>query len=251
MSPASLTVENLSAGYGRKRVLKDLSLVLAPRTILALVGTNGCGKTTLFNAVMGYVRPSRGTVRLEGRDVTGQRPDQMIRAGVGFVAQRDTMFREMSVEENISMGGYTLTRHRRQERLPEIWKIFPELADMRARRAENLSGGERQLVKLARTLMVEPSVLLLDEPTAGLSVGNVARMLDVLRGLTTEQGIALLLIEQNVAAALQVADEVAWLHGGTVAWRDSAERFATDRIAEAIVRGRPPTSTSASAEGSS
>lgn len=240
MKSARLVIDSLAAGYGPRRVLEHLSLSIDAGSIIALVGTNGCGKTTLFNAIMGYLRPSHGTVCIGGRDMTARRPDQMIRSGVGFVAQRDTMFREMTVEENILMGGYTLSRQRRDGRLPAIWRTFPELADIRARRANNLSGGERQLVKLARSLMVEPSVLLLDEPTAGLSVGNVARMLEVLHELAIKHRIAILLIEQNVAAALQIADEVAWLHRGTVAWQDSAHRFATDRIAEAIVRGRPP-----------
>jgi ABC-type branched-subunit amino acid transport system ATPase component len=201
---ARLNVGGIIAGYGPVPVVNGMSLVADGGKLVSVVGPNGSGKSTFIKAVMGIVRPTGGTVDVGGKSIHGQRPDQVVKAGIGYVPQVADVFVNLTVNENLLLGGY-LHRSTREERKEYVLGLFPLIADRLKQRAGTLSGGERRLLAIARTLMGYPSLILMDEPSAGLAPAMVKVLLSHLEMLR-EAGITLVVVEQNVRSILSVAD---------------------------------------------
>jgi len=201
---AVLQVTRLTAGYVRDLpILRDVDLTVAQGSLTVIIGPNGAGKSTLIKAIAGLIPVSAGTVTLEGRDITGIRPDQMAGLGLAYVPQTDNIFRQLTIAENLALVLRRLPD--RAARLDELYTLFPPLAEKSRGRAAALSGGQRQMLAVAMALSCRPRVLLMDEPSAGLSPRIAAEVLDLARNLTG-QGVTILLVEQNVKQALRVAD---------------------------------------------
>ncbi len=187
-------------------ILHDVTLRVDPGEIVAIIGPNGAGKSTAFKTIVGFLRPRAGTVRFNGEDITGLRPDQVLRRGLAYVPQGRIVFPQMTVLENLEMGAYIeRDRARIAEALERVYRLFPVLADRRRQRAGTMSGGEQQMVAIARALMTRPRLILLDEPSLGLSPKFVALIFEKLVEMK-EAGFTLTLVEQNAARALAIAD---------------------------------------------
>ena len=202
----ALCTRGLSAGYSEVLVVSNVDLDVSHGQVVAVVGPNGAGKSTVLKAILGIARVLGGSVALGGRDITGFPLDRLARMGVGYVPQLDDVFDSLRVRENLDMGGYLLDRRRRAERMEMTLGVFPQLRTMLNRYVETLSGGERKMTAIARVLMLDPAVLILDEPTAGLSrdLSDVV-LTEQVRALG-DLGKAILLVEQKAVAALEVSD---------------------------------------------
>ena len=212
-----LEVRGLNVWYGITEVIRDVSLAVAAGEIVALLGGNGSGKTTILNTLSGLVAPRAGRIALDGSDLTGRRCDRVVRAGMVQVPQGREVFATMSVAENLELGAATRRDMAsvRQD-VEEMLETFPALGERRNRRAGSLSGGEQQQLAIARALMARPRVLLMDEPSAGLSPVIAERMTDSIRMLN-ERGLTILLVEQNVGVAAAVATRAYVLRDGEIA----------------------------------
>jgi len=201
----SLRAEGITSGYGGVPVIRDVSISVGPAEIVAVIGPNGAGKSTLLKSLVGILRVTGGKVLLGGQDVTNRPPEELARRGVGYVPQVNDIFEPLTVLENLEMGGYLLAPGRIRPRIEEVGEVFPALLPMLTRRADKLSGGERKMLAIARVLMLDPKVLILDEPTANLSpkVADALLSQDVKR--LAGAGKAVLLVEQRARAALQIA----------------------------------------------
>lgn len=200
-----LAVRELRSGYGNKQVLLGVSLDLPQRSIVTLLGANGAGKTTLLNTITGIIGATAGTVTYQGRPLTNRTPDRAAKAGILLVPERRELFLQMSVEDNIRLGGYL--RHRQADLrhdVERILEIFPRLRERLRQPAQTLSGGEQQMLAIARALMAKPHVLLLDEPSLGLAPKMVEEIFAVIRKIN-RLGASILLVEQNAALALEMA----------------------------------------------
>jgi len=206
-----LSIENLSAGYGAAVVLTGISLALPEGASLAVLGRNGVGKTTLLTSIVGLTRHVGGTLLLGGRDLTRLRPEQRAAAGIGWVPQERNIFRSLTVAENLTAvarpGPWDVSR---------VYALFPRLAERRRNMGNQLSGGEQQMLAIGRALMLNPRLLLLDEPTEGLAPVIVEELLAVLRRLVREEGLAALIVEQHARKVLGVTDQAIILARGSV-----------------------------------
>ncbi|MGJ7042417.1 ABC transporter ATP-binding protein [Shinella sp. BE166] len=201
-----LSVSSVSTGYGATTVNRDVSLTLDAGEIVTVLGPNGAGKSTLLRTIAGLVRPRAGTVTFNGEDVTGSPPDVMARRGVVLVPEGRRIFADMSVEENLRLGAYTRTDAAAVEAdIALMEKFFPILAVKRAQKGGSLSGGQQQMLAIARGLMARPKVLLLDEPSLGLSPLLVKEIQGIILNIGREFGASVLLVEQNAGLALSVA----------------------------------------------
>jgi ABC-type branched-subunit amino acid transport system ATPase component len=200
----ALSVESLTAGYGPAPVVKKATLRARTAEITVLVGPNGAGKSTLLKAIAGVLRPTEGHVLLNGQDVAGQAPDRLVKMGLAYVPQVANIFPSLTVMENLEMGGI-VRRHSVRERAESMCELFPDLRAALRRPARTLSGGQRNMLALARALMADPSVLLVDEPTAGLSPRYEQVVWDHIRAIR-QTGVAIVLVEQNTRRALAEAD---------------------------------------------
>jgi ABC-type branched-subunit amino acid transport system ATPase component len=209
-----LTVEGVSAGYEQMEILHDVSIEVRPGEIVTLIGPNGAGKSTLMKTVFGLLRPRRGTIRLEGRDVTGLAPSALVRRGISYVPQVDNVFPSLTVEENLEMGAVVREDDVRP-RIEEVLAIVPILRAKRRLKAGGLSGGERQMVAMGRALMLDPRLLLLDEPSAGLSPVLVDVVFEKIEAIN-RGGVAILLVEQSAREALRRSHRGYLLAGGQV-----------------------------------
>jgi len=226
---AALVVEHLESGYGGVMALHDVSISAQPGTITAVLGANGAGKTTLLATISGFVRPRQGRVALDGTELTRRPPEQIVRAGVAHVPEGQAVITELTVEENLRVGG--LWRHGQQGRaaaLADAYQRFPILAAARHRSAGTLSGGERQILVIARALMASPRVLLLDEPSLGLAPRIVAQVMNLIQRLRDESGLTVVLVEQNARSALAIADVGVVLNVGRVVVTEDAAALAAD-----------------------
>ncbi|HEY2056772.1 ABC transporter ATP-binding protein [Amycolatopsis sp. NBC_01480] len=224
-----LDVSGLVADYGAVRALDHVDLNVTRGSITAVLGANGAGKTTLLRTLSGLHRPRDGSVSLDGKDITRLAPEDLVRLGVAHVPEGRGVIAELTVAENLRLGGLW-RRDRRWLRsgAEEMYELFPPLADRRNQRAEELSGGERQMLAIGRALMSRPDLLLLDEPSLGLAPRVAARIVAVLRTLRAESGLTLLLVEQNAATALSVADRAVVLYLGRKVADDTADMLAAD-----------------------
>jgi ABC-type branched-subunit amino acid transport system ATPase component len=213
---AHLSVRGLTAGYGGLPVIRDVTVCVGRGEVVSVIGPNGAGKSTLLKAVVSVLQPMAGEVTLGGRRLDGLRADRVARRGVGYVPQVRDVFEPLTVRENLEMGGYRLPRRAVAERIDEVTAAFPQLAPMLGRPAGNLSGGERKMVAIGRVLMMGPSLVLLDEPTAGLAPQLADRMLSDYVGALAARGVAVLLVEQRAREALTISDFAYVMAAGVV-----------------------------------
>jgi len=199
---ALLEIDDLRAGYGDHEILRGVGLEVQSGEIVAIIGPNGAGKSTLLKTIAGLLPPRSGEVRFDGSRIGGHAPDAIIRRGLCFVPQEANVFPSLSVEENLLIGGWTAPR-RRAERARAVADLFPLLGTRRRQRAGSLSGGERQMLAIAMALMVEPTLLLLDEPSAGLAPALQRVIFDKIRDINA-RGVAIVLVEQNARESLQL-----------------------------------------------
>jgi branched-chain amino acid transport system ATP-binding protein len=222
--PELLTIDRLTAGYGEAVVLNEVSLALAEGQSLALLGRNGMGKTTLINSIVGVTRFIGGTITLDGCALTLLRPDQRAHAGIGWVPQERNIFRSLTVEENLTAveraGRWTVAR---------IYELFPRLAERRRNLGNQLSGGEQQMLAVGRALILNPRVILLDEPLEGLAPILVEELLAALKRIIRDEGMSAILVEQNAQKVLAVTDRAAILERGCVVYEGASADLAADR----------------------
>jgi branched-chain amino acid transport system ATP-binding protein/neutral amino acid transport system ATP-binding protein len=226
--PDLLEVEGLVGGYGAAdEILKGISVSLPERRMAAIVGPNGAGKSTLLKAIAGLVRAKAGEVRLDGKRLTGLPPRGIAAQGVAFVPQEANIFGSLNVRENLEMGGYLEPRAKVARQVEALFARFPILAEKRRRAARTLSGGQRQILAMGMALMVEPRLLLLDEPSAGLSPKAAESLFDSIAAIHAE-GTAILMVEQNALEALAIAEDGIVLVDGRVARTGAAASLAGD-----------------------
>ena len=216
-----LRLEALSCGYGPMRVVHELDLVVAAGSIFALIGANGAGKTSTLMAVAGHVAVQAGRVMFDGGDITVASPMDRVQAGIAVVPEGRRLFPDLTVEENLVVGGYARPARRTPANRDQVFALFPRLGERRSQRAGSLSGGEQQMLAIGRALMAEPRLLLIDEVSLGLMPKVVDLCFSVIERLRGE-GMTVVLVEQSTARALAVADEVCVLESGRAVYRGSA-----------------------------
>jgi ABC-type branched-subunit amino acid transport system ATPase component len=209
-----MRADGVTAGYGGDPVIHAVSVRAEPREVVSIVGPNGSGKSTLLKSLVGVLRVTSGTVMVGDRDVTNLPPEEVARAGVGYVPQVDDVFAPLTVRENLEMGGYLLPRKQVSAHVEQVMAVFPRLGSMLGRPAGKLSGGERKLLAMGRVLMLEPAVFLLDEPTANLAPAIARSLLDEHVRRLAEGGATVLIVEQRAKAVLAISDRTYVLGGG-------------------------------------
>jgi branched-chain amino acid transport system ATP-binding protein len=225
-----LELEGVRSGYGKLEIVQAASLRVPDGAIVGIIGPNGAGKSTLLKTAFGYLPPFAGRIALDGREIAGRRPDQIMRLGVGYLAQAGGLFAEMTVYDNLVLGGYTVSRADKRRALDAVYARFPLFRDRGRQLAGALSGGEQRLLAIARALIVRPRLLLLDEPSAALAPRFIDLIYATLVALNRD-GLAMLIVEQNVEAILAVAHRVFVLDLGRNAFDGTpAELRASDRI---------------------
>lgn len=232
-----LEVEGISVRYGNVQVLWDESFDVREGEILALLGPNGAGKTTTLKSIIGLLRPFSGTIRFLGKDLGGMRTFDIVRLGISLVPEGRRLFPHLSVRENLIMGAHAAKGGDGiEERIEAVYQIFPALRGREGQMAYTLSGGEQQMLAIARGLMSRPRLLLLDEPSSGLAPLMSQRLFEAIQRLNEEEGITILLVEQDVGLALEVADRGVILEGGRVALEGgSQELLESELVREAYL----------------
>ena len=234
---ALLELKQVHAGYGEAEILHDVDLHVDEQEIITIIGPNGAGKSTLLKVVMGYLVPSQGEVLWDGADIAHRRTDQRVENGIAYVPQLENVFPTLTVAENLRMGGYTLTRAEMKRRSEARFEQFPRLAERRNQRVQTMSGGERQMLAMARALMTEPRLLLLDEPSAALAPALVDQVFETIAEINA-QGRAIAIVEQDARIALEASDRGYVLVDGRNAFEDRADRILSDeKVREAYLGG--------------
>ena len=223
---ALLEVRGLDAGYGDLQILTDVDLDVGDGEYVTIVGPNGAGKSTVMKSVFGLTNLMGGTVTFENADITGLRPEEIIREGIGYVPQNDNIFTSLTVRENLEMGAYILDSFP-QDALDAVFERFPILEERQSQKAGTMSGGQRQMLAMGRALMLEPSLLLLDEPSAGLAPDLVDEMFSRIDGIN-DDGTAILMVEQNAKEALRRCDRGYVLANGQNRYMDDGDALLDD-----------------------
>jgi len=226
--PSILTMENIDAGYGDVIIVRNVSITVGEGEIVAIVGPNGSGKSTLLKSLLGFAKLFQGQVFYQGRDVTGMAADQLVSQGIGYVPQINNIFPNLTIAENLDMGAY----HRKgrasiKSAMEEVYNMFYELKVRKNFLAGNLSGGERQMLAIARAMMAQPEVLLLDEPLASLSPKPASAILSKMESIR-ENGTAIIIVEQNVRKVLSVSNRGYVLIDGACAMEGDADSLFTE-----------------------
>ena len=227
MSEALLAVNGLAVGYGASEVLRDIDLEVGAGEIVAVLGSNGAGKSTLNRTISGVLRATRGSIRFAGHAIERDKPAKIVARGLIHVPEARCVFPNLTIEENLDLGSYRRGRAHRERNRARVFAIFPRLAERRSQRAGTLSGGEQQMLAIGRGLMAEPQLLILDEPSLGLSPRLVEELFALIQRINAE-GIALLLVEQNVVQCLEVARRAYVLEGGTFVLHGNAADIRAD-----------------------
>ena len=219
-----LELEGIHAGYGSVRVLEDVSLQVREGEIVGIVGSNGAGKSSLVKVILNLLKPTSGTTKFEGRDITNRPPHKRAEMGIGCVPEGRRLFSKMSVEDNLMVGGINgRARAIRPAAMEEVFSKFPILRERRRQLARTLSGGEQQMFAIGRALMTQPRLIIFDEPSLGLAPKVVREVLDTIRSLNTSRNLTVLLIEQNVAASLEISSRAYVLENGRVVLSGDAQ----------------------------
>ena len=228
-----LKVDNLVTSYYKREILQGVSLEVMPREIVALVGTNGSGKSTLLNTIAGVIRPKAGKVTFDGSDITGKQSYELANTGVGFLMQGGVVFRSLTVTEHLQMA-LQKRDGSNNARFDQVWEMFPKLGSHKNKRAGFLSGGERQMLALSMLLVQSAKLWLLDEPSGGLAPDAVKVTMDFIRKLNIDQGITVLLAEQNLVEAVRIADRAYVLKNGKTSVEDNPEEILNNGKLEEI-----------------
>jgi branched-chain amino acid transport system ATP-binding protein len=245
MAETLLALEGLRAGYGDSVVLDGISLELVEGGSLAILGRNGVGKTTLLLTIMGYTRVASGGIRWRGRDIGRLAPHRRARLGIGWCAQEREIFPSLTVEENLTVAA----RGGRWD-VAAAYRLFPRLAERRRNMGSHLSGGEQQMLAIARALTTNPALLLLDEPLEGLAPIIVEELAEAIGRMMAEEGTAIVLVEQHTAVALSLAAEAVVIERGTIALRGSSQSLRADQAGlDRMILGGPETVQGATASG--
>jgi ABC-type branched-subunit amino acid transport system ATPase component len=233
-----LRATGVTAGYGGDPVIRNITVLAAPGEVVSLVGANGSGKSTFLKSLVGVVRVTAGTVVVGETDVTRKAPEEVARAGVGYVPQVDDVFAPLTVRENLEMGGYLLPSGQVRARIDEVTTVFPRLGAMLSRAAGKLSGGERKMLAMGRVLMLQPAVFLLDEPTANLAPAIARTLLEEHVRQLAASGATVLVVEQRARAVLAISDRTYVLAGGQVRMEGTpAELAASPAFVESFLGG--------------
>jgi branched-chain amino acid transport system ATP-binding protein len=238
--------DRVTAGYGEFMILNDLSFEAARGKITLLLGPNGAGKSTVLKTLFGLLKVKQGSVHLDGKDITGATAKELLtQHGVAFVPQGRNLFGQLSVIENLELGGITLGMKTAHERIPEVLALFPRVKERLHSAASSLSGGEQKQLEVGRALLLRPKVLLIDEPSIGLSPLVVHDVFRLLRGLA-DKGTTILMVEQNVKSALKMADDAVALESGRLVLHKPADELLADPNIERLFLGGAHTGTPAS-----
>ena len=226
-----LDVKNLNAGYGYLQIIWDLSFHVEKSEVVAILGLNGAGKTTTLKTIAGLLAPTGGEIILDGRDIAGLEANEIVRRGLAFIPEERNLFAGMSVYENLVLGAYTLkNRAKTQRNLDYVYSLFPRLADRKRQLVGTMSGGERQMVAIARGLMSAPQLVMLDEPSMGLSPQNVRVVFEAIATLR-EQKVTVVIVEQNVASTLEASDRAYVMEQGRIVMEGtSGELLSNDDV---------------------
>jgi len=232
-----LQAENITAGYTREvNILYDVGIRLESGQIVSVIGPNGAGKSTLLKTIFGILKPTNGKISLKDEDITGLKPDKVANKGISYVPQVDNVFPSLTIQENLEMGAF-IRDDDYSQRLNEIYELFPILGDRRKQKAGQLSGGQRQMVAMGRALMVDPQVLLLDEPSAGLSPKLVDMIFEKIMDIN-KTGVSMIIVEQNAREALKMADHGYVLAMGRNVLDDSGEALlANEEVGQLYLGG--------------
>jgi len=232
-----LKIENVHTFYGAIEALKGVSVEVEQGEIVTLIGSNGAGKTTLLMTVCGSPRAASGSIRFEGRDLVGLPTHRIMREGIAISPEGRRVFKDLTVTENLQMGGFFASAGEIEQGLEHVFGLFPRLKERAGQRAGTMSGGEQQMLAIGRALMTRPRLLLLDEPTLGLAPLVIAQIFEIIRTIR-EQGVTVFLVEQNAHKALQLADRGYVLENGQVVLADSgANLLANDEVRKAYLGG--------------
>ena len=216
-----LEVKNLISGYGETDILQDVSMKLDEKEIVSIIGPNGAGKSTLLKTIFGILTPRQGVVQLQDEEITGLSPDKIVRKGMSYVPQVDNVFPSLTIQENLEMGAFVRTDDYR-DRLQEMYDLFPLLKDRKNQKVGSLSGGQRQMVAMGRALMLDPKVLLLDEPSASLAPLLVGMIFEKIVDIN-KTGVAIVVVEQNARETLKISDRGYVLAMGRKVFEDTGK----------------------------
>jgi len=231
-----LTVEQVTSGYGDMEVLHDVSIEVNAQEIVTIIGPNGAGKSTLMKTIFGLLKPTTGEIRFTDQDITGLSPDRIVRLGMAYVPQMENVFPSLTVGENLEMGAF-IRSDDFSDRISEMFALFPVLERRRQQRVGKMSGGERQMVAMARALMLNPQLILLDEPSAALAP-NLAQVIFERIVAVNETGVAILIVEQNAKGSLGLSDRGYVLAGGCNRFTDTGENLlANEEIGQLYLGG--------------
>ena len=230
-----LDLQQVTAGYRKLQILHELSLHVEENEIVSLIGANGAGKTTTLRAIAGLIGTTGGTIRFEGTEIQGARPDTIVRSGLVHVAQDRALFGDLQVWENLEMGAYTQPRSSIKGSLDEVYDLFPILAARRKQVAKTLSGGQQQMLAIGRALMARPRCLTLDEPSVGLAPNLVSQVLDAIVAIR-DSGVTVLIVEQSARQALAISDRAYVMENGAIVLEGTGAELSDDpRVREAYL----------------
>ncbi len=232
-----LEVENVSAGYGMVQILRDLSFRIEEKEIVSIIGPNGAGKTTLVKTIMGLLHPKKGVIRFDGKNIEKLATNEIVKRGLTMIPEGREIFPKMTVEENLLLGGYTVKgRAKVKETKEKVYEIFPVLKKKEKALAQTLSGGEQQMLVVCRSLMSNPKLLILDEPSLGLAPIIVEKVLDTVRKIN-EEGVTVLLVEQNIHESLNIADRGYVLEEGKIILEGKSRELLTNSHIKEVYLG--------------
>jgi branched-chain amino acid transport system ATP-binding protein len=234
----TLIIKELSVSHGAMPALRDVSFEVPEGKIVAVIGANGAGKTTLLRTISGLMKPNTGSISWHGKEISGQRPEQIVRSGIAHVSEGKSVIPELTVKENLLLG--SLWRKNRDESvktLASVYKLFPRIEERLSQRADTLSGGERQMLAIGRAMMSKPNLLLLDEPSLGLAPLVVAQIFQTISLLSKEMGLSVVLVEQNAMGALETSDFGVVLNLGKLVTQGAANDLLNDSAVRAAYLG--------------
>ena len=234
----TLIIKDLSVSHGAMPALNNVSFEVPEGKIVAVIGANGAGKTTLLRTISGLMKPNNGSISWHGNEISGQRPEQIVRSGIAHVSEGKSVVPELTVKENLLLG--SLWRKNRDESvntLASVYKLFPRIEERLSQRADTLSGGERQMLAIGRAMMSKPNLLLLDEPSLGLAPLVVAQIFQTISLLSKEMGLSVVLVEQNAMGALETADFGVVLNLGKLVTQGAANDLLNDSAVRAAYLG--------------